>query len=105
MAQRGRDANLAQEAIGPECAGDFGAEDLEGDAAIGVLAVAGQKDRRHSAFAQRSLKAVPVGEHLQKVFGNAVDGSVDQVHIAPLKFYASLSAADRPRRRRGGCRR
>jgi hypothetical protein len=53
--------DLAQETLGADHGGQFGAEDLDGDAAV-VLQVVGEVDGGHAAGAELALEAVAVGQ-------------------------------------------
>ena len=61
MLEVGGGLDLAQEALGADDGGEFGAEDLDGDGAI-VLEVVREVDRGHAALAELALDAVAVGQ-------------------------------------------
>ena len=61
MLEAGGDLDLAGEALGAECGGQLGAEDLDGDAAV-VLEVFGEIDGGHATLAELTLDAVAAGE-------------------------------------------
>ncbi len=53
--------DLAEEPLGADDGGEFGAEDLDGDLAV-VLEVMREVDGGHAALAELALKAVAVSE-------------------------------------------
>src|SRR5437588_3693325 len=63
MIERGRDLDLAQEALGAERYAEIGSQHLHGDLAV-VFQVFGEMDGGHPPLAQRALQAVAVGQRL-----------------------------------------
>ena len=57
MLEPGGRADLAQEALGAEAAGELGVQHLEGDGAV-VAEVAGEIDGGHAAAAELALERV-----------------------------------------------
>ena len=66
MGEPGGEPDLALEALGAECGGELGAEDLDGDVAV-VLEVVGEVDGGHAALAQLALEAVAGGEGVSQL--------------------------------------
>ncbi len=63
VVEPGGRADLAQEALGTECVGEFRVEELERDRAV-VSEVPGEIDRGHSPAPELALKLVAVPEGL-----------------------------------------
>jgi hypothetical protein len=61
MLQLRRSLDLSQEALGAECGGEVGMEDLYRDVAV-VAEVVRQVDGRHSANADLAFDAIAIGE-------------------------------------------
>ena len=59
--EAGRGLDFAEEALGAECGGEFGAEHLDGDLAV-VLEVLGEVDGGHAALAELALDAIAVAQ-------------------------------------------
>src|SRR5439155_9322041 len=64
--ERGRDLDLAQEALGPDRSAEIRSEHFDGYLAV-VLQVQGEMNRGHPPLAQRALQAVAVGQRLRKL--------------------------------------
>ena len=57
MGQSSGDLDLAQKAVRPECGGELGAEDFDGDETL-VFDIASEVDTRHPAAAELALNRV-----------------------------------------------
>jgi hypothetical protein len=66
MVQIGRDADLAQEAIGAKHRAELRVQDFHGDSAL-MLEVAREKDRCHAAATELALDLVPAAERLAQL--------------------------------------
>ena len=60
VTERGRDLDLAREALEPDRRSELGSQHLDGDLAV-VLEVLGEMDRGHAPLAQGAHQAVAVG--------------------------------------------
>ena len=64
--------DFPEEALGAECGGELGAENLDGHLAM-VLEVLGEVDRGHAALAELALDAVAITQCGSEVFGAGMD--------------------------------
>ena len=79
MCEPSSDLHLAQEPLGTDCSGEFGAEDFNRNLAV-VLQVSSEIYRCHSASTQFPLDGVEVGQSV----GKAVVGVVAEEVVTPF---------------------